>query len=82
MTTMVSQGTLWRVRISPHVNVLDAHGVAVLRDIHELGLPQVERVASSRLFLLQGPIDEQTAEQIGTQLLSELREKEILLGSR
>ena len=68
-TTTERETVQWRVRIAPRSSTLDVHGAAMLRDIHELGLPHVENVAASRLFLLQGPIGETTVEQIGSALL-------------
>ncbi len=62
---------LWRIRILPQRRQLDAHGAAMLRDIHELGLDRAERVASSRLFLLQGDLGPETIERIAAELLAD-----------
>jgi len=70
-TTTERETLLWRVRITPRSATLDAHGAAMLRDVHDLGLPHVECVASSRLFLLQGPIAEENVRQIGSALLGD-----------
>ena len=68
-TTERAAPALWRVTVSPKQSEVDAQGAATLRDIHELGLPHVQRVATSRLFLLQGELDEETIERIAADLL-------------
>src|SRR5690606_26927207 len=63
---------LWRVTVSPKRQALDAHGNAVLKDVHELGLTHVTQVASSRLYLIEtGEMDAGALAQIGTALLAD-----------
>ena len=64
---------LWRIRVSPRQRELDVHGAAVLRDIHELGLTHVQRVASSRLFLVQGRMSREAVTKTARDLLAEHR---------
>ncbi|HOJ56487.1 MAG TPA: phosphoribosylformylglycinamidine synthase subunit PurS [Phycisphaerae bacterium] len=60
---------LWRISVAPKSAALDAHGAAVLKDIHELGRPHVKAVASSRLYLLEGTLPRDQVERIAAQLL-------------
>ncbi len=60
---------LWRIHIHPKRRELDAHAAAVLRDIHELGLPHVSQVDSGRIFLIQGDISEANIRRIADELL-------------
>ena len=66
-----TEPVLWRITISPRRSESEAQGSAVLRDIHELGLTHVERVASSRLFFLQGNVSAETVERIAGRLLAD-----------
>jgi len=61
----------YRITVSPQRAELDAHGASVLRDIHELGLPHISRVASSRLFLLEGPVTIDHVARIANELLAD-----------
>ncbi|UCD30290.1 MAG: phosphoribosylformylglycinamidine synthase subunit PurS [Planctomycetota bacterium] len=63
--------TLFRITISPKQPELDARGMAILHDIHELGLPHIKQVTFSRLFLLQGNLSQETLESIATGLLTD-----------
>lgn len=72
--TSMSQHTaspLWRITVSPKRAELDSHGAAILRDIHELGLPHVRVVASSRLFLMETDLPETVLERIASLLLAD-----------
>jgi phosphoribosylformylglycinamidine synthase len=72
MTTTARAGTaLWRVAVSPARQELDALGAAILKDIHELGLPHVTQVAFSRLFLLEGDLTKAQAERVAAELLAD-----------
>ncbi len=75
MTTLAAGKTqnapLWRIGISPKAPDLDAQGAAVLRDIHELGLTHVRRVAFSRLFLLEGNVPSPAVKRIAGELLAD-----------
>ena len=66
-----NKASLWRISVSARSAANDAHGAAVLRDVHELGLKHVKQVASSRLSLLQGPIAKDVAQRVGEQLLAD-----------
>ncbi len=63
--------TLWRIGVSPREAALDAQGASALRDIHELGLPNVSRVATTRLFLVEGSLAEEAVERIAASLLAD-----------
>ncbi len=66
-----SPATLWRITIAPCRAELDAHGAAVLKDIHELGLTGVTRVSSSRLFFVEGELAPDEAERVAAALLTD-----------
>lgn len=66
-----AQAVLFRAEIAPARPELDAHGAAILKDIHELGLPHVQYVASSHLFFLEGGLGRDQAETIGRELLAD-----------
>jgi len=72
MTSVASKKvSFWRISISPATNELDAHGHAVLKDVHELSLTHVAQVASSRLFFLQGRAPEDAVQRIADLLLTD-----------
>lgn len=48
-----------------------SHGNAVLRDVHDMGLPHVTALRLSRLFLLEGAADEEVVERIASDLLAD-----------
>ena len=60
---------LWRVRVESVAERADAHGVSVLGELHDLGVRQVKRVNSARLFLLAGAVEREQVEQIARELL-------------
>ncbi|MGQ9651046.1 MAG: phosphoribosylformylglycinamidine synthase subunit PurS [Phycisphaerae bacterium] len=62
---------LWRITVSPKRAELDSHGAAMLRDIHELGLPHVRAVASGRLFLMETDLPEAVLQRIASSLLAD-----------
>lgn len=63
--------TFWRISVSPKRDDLDVHGHAVLRDIHELGLPHVRSVSTSRLFFLEGQVPSAAVKRIAAELLAD-----------
>ena len=70
MTAASGTGSsFWRVTILPKREDLDSTGTSVLRDVHDLGLAHVRRVAAGRLFLLEGKLDAAQAERIAAELL-------------
>ncbi len=69
--TAISATAMWRIVISPRRHELDAQGHALLRDVHEYGLPHVRRIDTSRLFFLQGRLPSQAVKQIAEHVLSD-----------
>jgi phosphoribosylformylglycinamidine synthase len=63
--------TLWRIHVQPKRRDLDAQGHAILHDIHEMGLSHIEDVAFTRLYLLQGELDEKVVQRIAEELLAD-----------
>jgi len=61
----------WRVEIAPGAPNLDSHGQEVLQTVRELGFAGVGSVGSSRLFLLEGPLDRPQVERIAAELLAD-----------
>lgn len=66
-----SSSRYWHVRIAPKAGSLDAHARAVLQDVRQLGLGWIEGVRSSRIFLLDGVLDESSVRLIADQLLAD-----------
>jgi phosphoribosylformylglycinamidine synthase len=62
---------LWQIRITPRRPELDARGGALLRDVHELGLTGIQRVCTSQIFLLEGPLAESDVERAARELLTD-----------
>jgi len=62
---------LWRSEVAPARPELDAHGASVLKDIHELGLPDVRQVACGHLYFLEGSLGADEVERIGRELLAD-----------
>ncbi|GMV97792.1 MAG: phosphoribosylformylglycinamidine synthase subunit PurL [Phycisphaerae bacterium] len=62
---------LWRIAVIPKRREWDAHGAAVLKDIHELGMTHVTQVGSGRLYLLQGRLTAAQVERIAADLLTD-----------
>jgi len=75
------RAVLRRIIISPKKPDLDAHGNALLHDIRELGFPQIKRVSSSRLFLLQGDVTGEILERIAVELLADPITEEFVIAS-
>ncbi len=72
MTAVSGKGaSFWRVTVSPKHEDLDSTGSAVLRDVHDLGLAHVRRVAAGRLFLLEGKLGTEAIERIAAELLAD-----------
>ena len=72
-TSSASSNTsaLYRITVSAADGMVDAHGSAVLKDVHELGESGVTKVASSRLYLLEGPVDQATVTRIASELFAD-----------
>ena len=64
-----SPSRYWHVRIAPKPGSHDSHARTVLHDIRQSGLAWIEGVRSSRLFLLDGSLDEPSVRLIADQLL-------------
>jgi len=64
-------GSYWHIRVSPKAAHLDGHGRDVHGDIRQIGLPHVEGVRSSTLYLLRGRLSEPALRRIATDLLTD-----------
>ncbi len=60
---------IWRVEIKQKSGLLDSAGSAVLKDLTDLGLSQVERVRVVSVYLLEGDIDRNQVKTICEELL-------------
>ncbi len=65
--TSRTQRKSWHIEVRPRDAALDGHGAAVLSDIRQLGLSHIEAVRSSRVYLIEGSLDEN-----GVRSLAEL----------
>ncbi|MBN1342164.1 MAG: phosphoribosylformylglycinamidine synthase subunit PurS [Phycisphaerae bacterium] len=61
----------WRVEIIPRQPDVDSHGHDVRQTVRDLGFKGVQSVCSSRLFLLDGPLDRTAVERIAADILAD-----------
>jgi phosphoribosylformylglycinamidine synthase len=59
------------VEVRPRDESLDGRARDILADIHQLGLPQVETVRTSRLYLLEGDLVRDDVARLAEQLLAD-----------
>ncbi len=70
----------WRFEVYDREGFTDVHGKAVLDDIRELGIDEVTAVSSTRVFMIDGDIDEAFAQRIAQELLSDTVCQECFIG--
>ena len=63
---------LWRIEVEAVTPRLDVQAASILSDLRDLGLGQIKRVRTSRIFLLTGTIDRDDANRVATELLADL----------
>jgi len=70
---MPTDGTdgYWHVHVRRRSDALDGHGRRALHDARQIGLPHLQSVRSSVLYLLSGTLAEHDVELIATTLLSD-----------
>ncbi len=68
---MTTKRNHWRIDISNRPGVTDAHGHEILGDIRDLGIGGVGGVASSRIFLVDGPLSREQVIRIAAELLAD-----------
>ena len=61
----------WHIRVRPRSADLDGHGRDVLADVRQIGLPHVEGVQSSKVYLLAGKLTESDVRLIAEELLTD-----------
>ncbi len=61
----------WRFEIFNRAGVADVHGNSVLEDINELGISSIEAVQSAKVFLIEADFDEDFAQRLGKELLTD-----------
>ncbi|UCG34485.1 MAG: phosphoribosylformylglycinamidine synthase subunit PurS [Phycisphaerales bacterium] len=71
---------LWWVEVRPRRPQWDAHGAAVLAQMRSLGLHCVERVASARLFVIEGSLAAADVERAAVELLADPVAEEYVYG--
>ena len=70
----------WRFEISNRADFPDVHGNGVLEDIRELGITSVENVHSTKVFLIDADIDQEFAERLAQELLTDMVYQEYRIG--
>jgi phosphoribosylformylglycinamidine synthase len=71
---------LWHLKIDPSPGQIDLAGRRVAADATELGLPGPWSVASSRGFLIEGPLDRAEATRAGALLVDPVVESFVVRG--
>lgn len=66
---MEASASFWHVVVAPKSTGLDGHGRSVLHDVHQLGLPHITAVRSSRVYLLSGQLNRSAVERLADELL-------------
>ena len=61
----------WRFEISSKQGFLDVHGKDILEDIRQLNIESVEDVVSERVFLIEADFEQDFAERVAKELLSD-----------
>ncbi len=61
----------WRFEISSKQGFLDVHGKDTLEDIRQLNIESVEDVISERVFLIEADFEQEFAERVAVELLSD-----------
>ncbi len=61
----------WHIRVRPIGPQLDGHGRDVLADCRRIGFESLEEVRSSRIYLLEGHLNEIDVQLIGAALLAD-----------
>ena len=72
---------LWRIEVEAITPRLDVQAASILGDLRDLGISQIKRVRTSRIFLLTGRIDRSQADRIAAELLADpVTERYVLAG--
>ncbi|MHC4867607.1 MAG: phosphoribosylformylglycinamidine synthase subunit PurS, partial [Planctomycetota bacterium] len=61
----------WRFEVFNRPGFADVHGTSVLEEIKELGIGSVEAVQSARVFLIEADFDQDFADRVATELLTD-----------
>jgi phosphoribosylformylglycinamidine synthase len=61
----------WRFEVFNRPGFSDVHGNSVLEEIKELGISSVEAVQSAKVFLIETDFDDDFAQRVGKELLSD-----------
>ena len=61
----------WRFEVFNRSGFSDVHGNSVLEEIKELGISSVEAVQSAKVFLIEADFDDDFAQRVGKELLSD-----------
>ena len=72
----------WRFEIFNREGFADVHGKSVLDDIKELGISSVEKVSSTRVFMIEGAFDDAFAGRIANELLTDVVCEDFFIGRR
>ena len=61
----------WKVEVHYKPDITDTIGQGILEDISDLGISGVESVRTATVYWIEGVIDAETIDQIGTELLAD-----------
>ncbi len=61
----------WKVEVFYKTNVPDTIGHGIVEDISDLGIHGVESVRTAAVYWIEGDLDSQTVDRIGSELLAD-----------
>ncbi len=61
----------WKVEVSYKPDVPDTIGQGILEDITDLGLHGIDTVRTAQVYQIEGTLDADTVDRIGTELLAD-----------
>jgi len=61
----------WKIEVTKGPGFADPHGEGILGDIRDMGITSVERVRSSRVYVIEGELARDDAERIAASLVAD-----------
>ena len=61
----------WKIEVTKRAGFGDPHGEGILGDIRDMGIAGVERVRSSRVYVIEGELTREDAERIAASLVAD-----------
>jgi len=66
-----SETRRWCIRVRPATHMVDAHGRDLLDDVERIGLTHIQRIGSSKVYLLEGRLTDEAVRLIAEELLTD-----------